>query len=133
MMKHTILNKIKEHGKAIILFFLIGVFYLSFGCPFRLLFGISCPGCGMTRALFSLLTLDFGNAFEMHPLVFLLPLAVLIYFKRRSIPKKVMTALCVFALIILFAVYCIRMAQGGTVVYADFEGGLIYRLFNNVM
>lgn len=132
-MKHTILNKIRQHGKVIILLFLIGVFYLSCGCPFRLLTGISCPGCGMTRALFSLLTLDFGKAFELHPLVFLLPFAVLIYFKRKSIPKKAMTVLCAFALILLFAVYCIRMIQGSTVVYADFESGLIYRLFNNVM
>ena len=132
-MKNTILNKISQNRKTIILFSVIGVFYLSFGCPFRLLSGISCPGCGMSRALFALLTFDFNQAFNMHPLVFLLPFAVLIFFKRKSIPKKVMTALCVFALILLFAVYCFRMSQGGTVVYADFESGLIYKIFNNVM
>jgi len=132
-MKHTILDKIRQNGKAIILFSVIGIFYLSLGCPFRLLSGISCPGCGMSRAVVSLLSLDFNQAFTMHPLVFCLPFAVLIYFKRKSIPEKVMTTLCVFALILLLAVYLIRMAQGSTVVYADFESGLIYKLFHNIL
>ncbi len=132
-MKQKILNKIRQNSKAIILFSLVGVFYLSFGCPFRLLSGISCPGCGMSRAVFALLSMDFGKAFTMHPLVFCLPFAVLIFFKRKSIPKKVMTVLCVFALTLLLAVYLIRMAQDGTVVYADFESGLIYKLFHNML
>ena len=42
-------------------------------CPFRFFFGISCPGCGMTRALLAALRLDFAAAFSYHPLFFLLP------------------------------------------------------------
>ena len=36
---------------------------LLYHCPFSYLFGLSCPGCGMTRAFFSLLQLRFAEAF----------------------------------------------------------------------
>lgn len=68
----ALLLKTRQNLHIILLFALIAVFYLSFGCPVRLLTGVSCPGCGMTRALFALLKLDFSLAFEMHPLVLLL-------------------------------------------------------------
>ena len=126
----ALLLKIRQTLNIILLFALIAVFYLSFGCPVRLLTGVSCPGCGMTRALFALLKLDFSLAFEMHPLVFLLPIALAVYLLRKRIPKKAMTALCVFALVLLLIVYIIRMTQPGCVVYADFESGLIYKIFS---
>ena len=42
-------------------------------CVFLYLFGIPCPGCGMTRALHSLFRLDLVQAFQYHPLVFTMP------------------------------------------------------------
>lgn len=86
----------------------------------------------MTRALLALLKLDFALAFEMHPLVFLIPVAVIIYLLRKRIPKKVMTALCIFALVLLTAVYVIRLGEEGNVVYADFKSGLIYKFFSSI-
>ena len=129
-MKHSVKHKIRHNYKLILLFFLIAVFYLSFGCPSRLLFGLSCPGCGMSRAVESLLKLDIASAFQMHPLVFALPVAVVVYFLRKRIPKRTMLALCVLALSSLLIVYIVRMSQQGNVVYADFESGLIYKLFH---
>lgn len=43
-------------------------------CPFHML-GYSCPGCGMSRALVTVLKLDFTKAFYYHPLW---PLVVII-------------------------------------------------------
>lgn len=40
-------------------------------CPFKLIFGVDCPGCGMTRAFISALKLDFKAAFRYHPLFWL--------------------------------------------------------------
>jgi len=37
---------------------------ISFGCLFKNLFGISCPGCGLTRAFISILNLDFISAIK---------------------------------------------------------------------
>lgn len=108
----------------------MAVFYLSFGCPVRLLTGVACPGCGMTRAVLALLRLDIGLAIEMHPLVFLLPVAAAVYLLRRRIPKKAMTALCISALVLLTAVYFVRLNGQSDIVYADFESGLIYKIFS---
>lgn len=52
-------------------FFLMG--RTGIGCVFLHFFGIPCPGCGMTRAMWCLLRLDFAGAFRHHPLVFAMP------------------------------------------------------------
>lgn len=43
-------------------------------CPVARIFGIPCPGCGMTRALGCLLTGNFTGAWQWNPAVY--PLAV---------------------------------------------------------
>lgn len=37
-------------------------------CPFRLMTGLSCPGCGMTRALRALCSGDILTSFFWHPM-----------------------------------------------------------------
>jgi Protein of unknown function (DUF2752) len=37
-------------------------------CPFAELFGLPCPGCGLTRAAWALLRGDFRGALSLHPL-----------------------------------------------------------------
>ena len=128
----NLFEKIRQKRSLILLFSLIALFYLTYGCPIRLLSGIACPGCGMSRAILAAARLDFPAAFEMHPLVFLLPAAVTVFFLRKHIPKKLMTVLCISALILLTAVYAVRMSYPSDVVYADFESGLIYRLFYKI-
>lgn len=61
------------------LYFLIVWLLSRFGisCVFRWLFGIRCPGCGMTHAALALLRLDFAAAFAYHPMVFSVPLLYL--------------------------------------------------------
>ena len=45
---------------------------IGFSCPFYELTGLPCPGCGITRSLFSLLVLDVVAALQYHPLVFMI-------------------------------------------------------------
>jgi hypothetical protein len=40
-------------------------------CPFRLLTGLQCPGCGSTRAFYQLLHLHPVAAFKLNPLMVL--------------------------------------------------------------
>src|SRR4051812_36362277 len=47
-------------------------------CPFRLLTGLTCPGCGCTRALHQLLHGHFTAAFMLNPL-FLIALPILLF------------------------------------------------------
>ena len=40
-------------------------------CPFRLLTGFTCPGCGTTRAMHEILHGHFATAFMLNPLLLL--------------------------------------------------------------
>lgn len=65
------------------------VFVLFFyRCPVKLIFGIDCPGCGMTRAFKSAVMLDFKAAFEYHPMFFVIAIEVIYYVFSRYIIKK---------------------------------------------
>ena len=126
----ALLLKIRQNLHIILPFTLIAAFYLTFGCPIRFFTGISCPGCGMSRAVLALLRLDIGLAIEMHPLVFLMPVAAAVYLLRRRIPKKAMTALYISALVLLTAAYIVRLNGQSNVVYADLKSGLIYKIYD---
>ena len=108
---------------------LIAAEYLLFGCPIRLLTGICCPGCGMSRAVWALCHLDVAAALHYHPLVFLLPAALIVWIFRKKIPKRAFYILCAVAGAVFLAVYVWRLLSGSDVVYAHPEQGLIGRLF----
>lgn len=83
-------NSEKIVGFTILFLVIIGALLAFLGvyqCPLRLLLGIPCPGCGMTRAYIALFKLDFKKAFELHPL-FIVPIAVAVYMLFRRKMKK---------------------------------------------
>jgi len=46
-------------------------------CIWQSIFGIHCPGCGLTTAFISIIEFDFKNAFETNWLIFIIiPLAI---------------------------------------------------------
>ncbi len=47
--------------------------HFNISCVFLKLSGIPCPGCGMTRALLSVLNLDFYMAFKHNVMIFFMP------------------------------------------------------------
>lgn len=51
-------------------------------CPFRFLTGLTCPGCGGTRALHQLLHGNFETAFTLNPLL-LIAIPFLLFFLIR--------------------------------------------------
>jgi hypothetical protein len=48
-------------------------------CLWKTLFGIPCPGCGLTSAYIHLLEFDWGGAFRANPLVFIVVPAGVFY------------------------------------------------------
>ncbi len=57
---------------------------LYFPCPFRLITGLKCPGCGITHMIVALFRFDFKNAFLANPLLFtMLPFAAVIYISNK--------------------------------------------------
>ena len=81
-------------------------------CPMLLVTGLPCPGCGMSRAIFFVLTLQFSRAWMMNPLAFLWTLLLILfvimrYFLGKSV-KKMQNPL-ILILILTIAYYVIRM------------------------
>ena len=76
-------------------------------CGIKLLFGIPCPTCGMTRAYFSLISGDLHAAFAYQPLFWLLPLClILCVFIKNTNARRAVFIICGAA---YFIVYIIRM------------------------
>ena len=58
--------------------------YYFIGCPFRFIFGVPCPGCGVTRAWFSFLSGDLIKAFDYHPLFLLMSVVILLLIVKNG-------------------------------------------------
>lgn len=95
---------------------------LGISCPIKFATGISCPGCGMTRAYLALLKLDFKKSFYYHPLFITPLLSVIIYFNKEKIPKNILNLLTYFFIALFFIIYIFRLITFG-----------IYPLFWNYM
>jgi len=82
-----------KYNLPIILFFLyVCITHLLkiISCPFLLITGIPCPGCGLGRAFFALVSFNFKEAFNMNPTIFILPFTLwIIIFKERPLINKV--------------------------------------------
>lgn len=53
------------------------MWFFQLPCVWKTLLGIPCPGCGMTRAWICALRLNFGEAFDMHPMFWSVPVLLL--------------------------------------------------------
>ena len=54
-------------------------------CPFKLVTGLQCPGCGVSRMLMSLIRLDFVSAFHYNPVILLTSPIILFCLIRSDI------------------------------------------------
>ncbi len=98
---------------------------LGITCPILFMTGISCAGCGMTRAWLSLFRLDFRAAFYYHPL-FWLPALIMILF---LLDKKTFKQWYWLWAALFLLVYAIRMFAGqGEIVVFRPEEGFLYRV-----
>lgn len=91
-----------------------GVFSLiGVGCPIRFVTGISCPGCGMTRAWVELLRLHPLAALAYHPLFWVFPLAVIacVAPARTQRGRTLRTAVAVVAIVALLGLWVVRLAD----------------------
>lgn len=133
----TIKNIIKT--LLVIAIFLLYLFVI--GCPIRFIFGITCPGCGLTRAMLSVLHLDFEKALYYHPLwslfIVLILLNVLkefgVHRYRASFSYSVIFVNIINVLIgiIFILVYIYRIAHNNPVVLFDIKDGFLYQYLSN--
>ena len=108
---------------AIVVFYMI-LEWWGITCPIRYITGISCAGCGMSRAWLSLLRLNFEAAFAYHPLFWLpIPAAALVLLRNRM-PKRAycwgMGAVC--ALFLAVYLYRLIFTESQVVVFQPDQG-----------
>ncbi len=117
----------KERAKSVLLFtaalMLLGIAYILFNlstgigipCLFHSLTGYSCPGCGVSRMIISILKFDFLSAVHYNAaLLFLSPailvLAVQLIYKYIKTGSKMLsraqsvTVVVIIVILILFSV-----------------------------
>lgn len=119
-------------GAAAILFIYV-VFHLAgIGCPIKFVTGISCLGCGMTRAWLSLLKLDFAAAFYYHPLYAVPPLAILVYLLKSKINIKIykIIMLTIISAFIIIYLYRLLFTEGDIVVFEP-QNNILFRLIRH--
>lgn len=88
----------------------VNVTGVAIPCVFRLITGLQCPGCGVSRMCLSLLRLDFRAAWQANPaLMALSPLGVIVavdialrYVKTgKALPCKLTNLMMVFMIGVL--------------------------------
>lgn len=73
-------------------------------CIFNKITGWYCPGCGMTRAVHSILRLNFYQAVRFNALIFIIPLPLILYYFMQYKGKYSMgKVLLVFMIIVVLA------------------------------
>ena len=107
-----------------IIFFVTGI-----GCPIKFITGISCAGCGMTRAYLSFLHLDFREAFHYHPLFWLPPVFLVILYKKNRMKPSIYKFL-IYTIVVLFCiVYVYRLiSNDNTVVVFRPQDNIVFRI-----
>nr|WP_308506235.1 DUF2752 domain-containing protein [uncultured Agathobaculum sp.] len=79
---------------------------LGWGCPLQHFTGVPCPGCGMSRAAFALLRLDFASAFRYNPMIYVLPPVALytLFGKKPLLGSKTRERVLLWGTMALWAV-----------------------------
>ena len=127
-MKKTHINS----SLVVIIFIIViySVFHIvGIGCPIKFLTGISCAGCGMTRAWFHVLQFDFQSAFFYHPLWALAPILIILILLRQKLNKKIFNASLTAIVLIFMVIYIIRLiSPNDTVVIIDISQSAVIKL-----
>ena len=90
-------------------------------------------GCGMTRAAEALLHLDFLTAFQMHPLIYIMPIAVVLFLARKKLPKKLQDVFTAVFCVAFAGVYLFRLLSGSEIVYIDLKSGFVYQCIERII
>lgn len=136
----------KQFNIYVILSFIVLILILyvtGIGCPISFLFGVCCPGCGLTRAYVSLLHMDLYSAFIYHPLFILPPIIFAIYIS--NVNSKIKNFVMAISLILFLVLYLFRIFGGIFItnnelfnkisepVYINIKEGFIYKCINYLL
>ena len=100
---------------TVLLLYILVLNLFEIGCPLRYLFGVSCPGCGGSRAIMALFRWDIEGYFYYHPLALPLGGAIVLMLHAHLLQKqkkKTVTAIGVTVVVMNFILFLWRAANG---------------------
>ena len=121
MVQHFKINS-KTITTSILIVGLIGLFFIPRDflfnesptlCIYKRLFGFDCPGCGMTRALYSFMHLDLKSAIHLNfSVLVLFPLLITeislgLHYNKKLF--KIRTGLSYFFCLTLLIIYILKI------------------------
>ena len=106
-------------------------YLLHIPCPILWFTGISCPGCGITRALISVCKLDFVKAVYYNPSIFVVLVATpLLIISGIKGAKKTGKVILYTTALLMLLVYLYRMVVlHAPILSCDLRNGAIPRLW----
>ena len=111
--------------------FVFIMWMLNIPCPIKHVTGISCAGCGMSRAILSALKLDFSSAFAYHPLwVVVIPAVIALVLLGANGKKRASNVLLVSLCALFFITWIIRIVLRDEIVSINFSESAIAKLFS---
>lgn len=127
---------VKKYKEPLYLMGCLGLFIaltqlMGITCLIKELTGVSCPGCGMTRATMALVKLDFAAAVYYHPLVFFLPPVVtgLIVFRVRKMQRSLRVLIAASAVLLLVVYFYRMLVLSSPIVVFEPQNSLVARLW----
>ncbi|NBJ93625.1 DUF2752 domain-containing protein [Parablautia muri] len=125
--RKELLNILPAVAAVIIVYALFTV--LGIGCPVKFVTGISCMGCGMTRAWLAVLRLDFKSAFYYHPAFWLPPFVIIFLFLKNKINIKNYKIFMFTAAAIFVIIYFVRLIySNGDIVVFQPENNILSKI-----
>lgn len=108
-------------------------YIFGMSCPLKILFGIPCPGCGMTRAIIAILQLDFQAALHYHPMIVFLPFLayIMIQIIAGKVTKKLINLLA-FIVLLFLVTYCLRLYLKSDILSFAYSDSFIYKIFHTI-
>lgn len=101
---------------------------LGITCPIKWITGISCAGCGMSRAWVSVFHLNIERAMYYHPLFGLPPVILIVYLFKKKINVKFYKVFMFTSLALFVIVYLFRIFEGGSIVVFKPQENLLFRI-----
>lgn len=114
-------------------FFLAWNFFYS-SCPFVMVTGLPCPGCGLSRAGFCLLQGEFADAWYLNPFIYGIAFLAAAFVIRRYVLQKEVRSLQKWLILLLAGMlvfYIYRMSRyfPGEPPMSYYPGNLLNRIY----